>query len=179
MQGKRYRYVHPPFFFSQCPSSPRPHYPSPLPQWARASAELGARFLPNDQPDPIEGLTSGYYFPEPALLVFHSRTELLPEFFCTWLRVRELFLARVGIPSLASPIGSTAWKTLFGNQLSVKSSHMNGFQQQADEILRVISAQFNGESLDTEALKSCPMKWRDEDVAASNVLMKGREIIWG
>jgi hypothetical protein len=155
-----------------------PHSPSPLPQGARASAELGAQFSPNDQPDPIEGLTAGYHFPEPALLIHHSREELIPEFFCTWLRLRELFLARVGIPDLDKPIGSKAWKTLFGNRLSVKRNTMNEFQQQADEILHVISAQFNGEALDTEALNSCPMKWRDEDITADSVLVKGREIIW-
>jgi hypothetical protein len=44
---------------------------------------------------------------------------------------------------------------------------MNKFQQQAAEILDKISAQFNGESLDTEALNHCPMKWRDEDITCS------------
>jgi hypothetical protein len=155
-----------------------PHSPTPLVQWAHASAELGEQFSPNDQPDPIEGLTSGYQFPEPAMLIFHSREELIPEYFCTWLRLREVLLARVGIPGLDKPIGSKSWKTLFGNQLSVKSGHMNTFQQQAAEILAVISAQFNGESLDPEALRNAPMKWGDEDITANTVLVKGREIVW-
>jgi hypothetical protein len=112
------------------------------------------------------------------MLISHAREELIHELLCTWLRLREVFLARVTIPGLDKPIGAKAWKTLFGNQLSGKSSHMNAFQQQAADILNVISAQFNGESLDPEKLRSCPMKWQDEDITADGVLAKGREIVW-
>jgi hypothetical protein len=69
--------------------------PHAFPRWVEAAMSVSHKFKPDEQPR--SGVNRGYVLPEPAVFANHQNEVSRQQYFLTYLKVREVFIAAIDL----------------------------------------------------------------------------------
>ncbi|KAF9059643.1 hypothetical protein BDP27DRAFT_1371270 [Rhodocollybia butyracea] len=140
-----------------------PIMPHAFPQWIKAAESASAKFKLSEYP--CTGVNRGYVLPEPAVFANHENETSCQQYFLTYLKVREVFIAAI---SLLGPVvcqrSPKDWRRLVSlelhGSLNTETNKATAKLELCQEMNKVAARMGSSFSIDLTNLSQNSSRWK-------------------